>query len=332
MDPELLRQLLCELGTAIRDEVIEQRAQTSVDHLRRAVGQVAADVTYGIDRIGEARVLAWLEASWPAGEPVRLVMEGIEDDQLVVFPTATPPEQVAWLCIVDPIDGTRNLMHDKRSGWALAAVAPTAVGATGWPEARLGNVVACAMTEIPTTRQWRADQFSCTAGGGVDGIVAVSANVLDGSLEQVHVAPTTATDLAHGFASFFHALPDGKAHLVDIEQKLWDRLWPPGDGSRPIFEDQYLCSAGQIAEVLCGRDRLVGDLRPLVTDQLSCHPYDICIAMLLTEAGGVFVDPLGGPVDCPLDTTSPVAWVAYANQALADLVGPALADILRPVR
>ena len=50
--------------------------------------------------------------------------------------------------------------------------------------------------------------------------------------------------------------------------------------------------------------------------------------MLLTEAGCVFADPFGGPVDCPLDTTSPVAWVAYANQALADLVGPVLREIL----
>ena len=35
--------------------------------------------------------------------------------------------------------------------------------------------------------------------------------------------------------------------------------------------------------------------------------------MLLEEAGGVVTDPWGAPLDAPLDTTSPVAWVGYAN-------------------
>ena len=39
--------------------------------------------------------------------------------------------------------------------------------------------------------------------------------------------------------------------------------------------------------------------------------------MLLEEAGGVVTDPWGEPLDAPLDTTSPVAWVGYANPALA---------------
>jgi hypothetical protein len=236
---------------------------------------------------------------------------------------------VRWLCIVDPIDGTRNLMYDKRSAWALAAVAPARIGPGGWPEAHLSDVVACSMTEIPTTRQWRADQYSGTHGCGPEGVVADALNVLDGSVSSIAVAPSRAGGLAHGFASFSHFLPDGKARLAAIEQQLWDRLWPPDGTPRPIFEDQYICSAGQLAGVMCGRDRLVGDLRPFVSEGLACHPYDICTSMLLTEAGGLFEDPLGGPVDCPLDTTTPVAWVAYANHALADLVGPALADILR---
>lgn len=328
MRPDRLRALLCELGTSIRDDVVERRNGAPTDELRSVVGQVTADVTYGIDRIGEQQVLEWMAERWPGDQPVRLVMEGIEDDRLVVFPDDAPSDQVVWVCIVDPIDGTRNLMYDKRSAWALAAVAPARLGPDGWPEARLPDVVACAMTEIPTSRQWRADQYSGVAGCGPDGIVAVATNVLDGSHERLEVAPSTSTELAHGFASFFHSLPDGKAALVELEQQLWDDLWPSTGESRAIFEDQYICSAGQIAEVLCGRDRLVGDLRPLVTPLLSCHPYDICTAMLLTEAGGVFEHPLGGPVDCPLDTTTSVAWVAYANPALAGLVGPALKRIL----
>ena len=33
--------------------------------------------------------------------------------------------------------------------------------------------------------------------------------------------------------------------------------------------------------------------------------------------------------DAPLDTTTPVAWAGYANRALADRIGPVLAEVLR---
>jgi hypothetical protein len=48
----------------------------------------------------------------------------------------------------------------------------------------------------------------------------------------------------------------------------------------------------------------------------------------LEEAGGVVTDPWGQPLDCPLDTITPVAWVGYANATLADLIGPLLREVL----
>jgi hypothetical protein len=50
--------------------------------------------------------------------------------------------------------------------------------------------------------------------------------------------------------------------------------------------------------------------------------------MLLEEAGGVVTDPWGGPLDAPLDTTSPIAWVGYANPTLAESIGPVLAELV----
>ena len=82
--------------------------------------------------------------------------------------------------------------------------------------------------------------------------------------------------------------------------------------------------------MLAGHDRMNGDLRPMILKRegiemsLVCHPYDVCTAMLLAEAGVVFEAPGGGVVDTRLDLTSPVAWVAYANEALAELARPVL--------
>ena len=326
---------LAELGTAIRDEVLAARETRPLADLAQVTGSVAADVIYEIDRIGEARVIEWLTTHWPADQPVRLVMEGIEDDRLVVFPAETVADAVQWICIVDPIDGSRNLMFDKRSGWVLAGVAPAAVGDDGRPTARLGDIVAAAMTEIPTTRAWRADQYRAVRGCGADGVVAIAEDLRTGVRTELQLRPSSATQFDHGFASFSHFLPDGKAWLVAVEQVVWDRVVPPSGSPRQIFEDQYLCSAGQLGEVMAGRDLLVGDLRPValralgLSTALSCHPYDICIALIFTELGGIFEDPFGGPVDVPLDTTTPVAYMAYANSTLAELIRPALRDALR---
>ena len=82
---------------------------------------------------------------------------------------------------------------------------------------------------------------------------------------------------------------------------------------------------------------MIGDIRPMVLAHLGldsslvCHPYDICTAMILEEAGGVVGHPAGGPIRAPLDTTSPVAWVGFANAALARQARPRLARILRRI-
>jgi hypothetical protein len=54
--------------------------------------------------------------------------------------------------------------------------------------------------------------------------------------------------------------------------------------------------------------------------------------MLLEEVGGVVTDARGGPLDAPLDTTSPVAWVGYANAELAARIGPILAELVDDLR
>jgi hypothetical protein len=62
---------------------------------------------------------------------------------------------------------------------------------------------------------------------------------------------------------------------------------------------------------------------------LVCHPYDICTALIFEEAGGIIESPEGRPLSAPLDTTSPVAWIGYANPVLARTVRPVLRRILR---
>ena len=298
-DPDAALSLLRELGDHLRDAVLASRG---ID-MARIEGETPADTIYAIDKVTDDALVDWFEQRW---NDVELVSEGLHEPLVLGDPQ--------WTVIVDTIDGTRGLMYDKRPAWVLAAVAPH--GGT------LRDVVAAAMTELPTTKQTLADQLSAVRGSGVR---AQRIDLRTGERTRLDVRPSSATDLEHGFAQISKFFPPGKTALADIEREVFERL-----GAHHVFDDEYVSSGGQLHELLTGRDRFVADLRPLVIPSaLACHPYDLCTAMLLEEAGGVVTDPWGEPLDCPLDTTTPVAWVGYANGVLAGRIGPILSDALR---
>lgn len=327
MDQENLRLLLCELGAAIRSKVVSARQGLSAEKLAAVTGDAGGDTIFAIDRFGEDAILEWFRSRWPDDEPVQIVMEGLECE--LCFPKGKSAAETKWKCIIDPIDGTRGLMYDKRSAWALAAVAPQ-----HGDETCLSQILATAMTEIPVSKQWRADQFSASLDGP---LVATWCDWRVGSDPQpLHTEPSTAHSFDHGFASLAKFFPEGRTLTAQIEERLWDQILGPNRSRSPVvFDDQYLSTAGQFHELITGRDRLVGDLRPLVfhaldlESSLVCHPYDACSWLLLKKAGVVFEHPLGGFPDAPLDTESGVAWIAYANETLATKARPVLQKILR---
>jgi fructose-1,6-bisphosphatase/inositol monophosphatase family enzyme len=320
------RRLLCALQVDLRDTLIAARARRA-QSFARVAAVTAADTIYQVDRISEAAILAWFGRHWPRAWPVELVMEGAEEG--VTFPRGTPVAKTNLKCILDPIDGTRNLMYDKRSAWALAALAPQRGAKTN-----LGDIVVAAMTELPTSKQGRGDQLSAVRGRGV---VARRHDLRTGRARPLALRPSRARNFEHGFASIARFFPEGKALLATLEEALWRELGVLGrNGGQLVFDDQYLSTGGQLYELAVGHDRMLGDLRPpayaklkLGSASLCCHPYDICTALILQEAGGIVEAPDGRPLRVPLDTTSPVAWMGYANPTLARQVRPRLRRLMR---
>ena len=320
-DADRARRLLCALGDYVREAVVAGREDRETSDLAGVARESVADTIYAIDTISEEAITEWFEEHWPHEWPVELVAEGFDDPEMRLFPRGTRLEETRWRCVADPIDGTRGIMYDKRPAWVLAGLAPQR-GA----ETRLTDIFVAAMTEIPLRKQWRADQLSAVRGGG---IVAEGVDVRTGMRQAVALRRSEAKDFRHGFASLVKFFPAGKAAVSRLEEELWNTLygvveWPV------IFDDQYISTGGQFHELLAGHDRMNGDLRPMILKReglemsLVCHPYDVCTALLLAEAGIIFEKPDGSVVDTPLDLTTPVAWVAYANEALAELARPVL--------
>jgi hypothetical protein len=89
---------------------------------------------------------------------------------------------------------------------------------------------------------------------------------------------------------------------------------------------------------MAGHDRFLADLRPILHDpaealsRLCCHPYDLCTELVAREADVIVTDERGAPLAAPLDTTSRVAWVGYANAALHQSIEPVLQRLLKEMR
>ncbi|MBI5771763.1 MAG: inositol monophosphatase [Verrucomicrobia bacterium] len=321
------RRKLCALQAHIRDTVLAARA-TEARRFARVVARTAADTVYHVDRLSEHAILAWFEEHWPRAWPVEVVMEGLEEGEPATFPRGTPVARTQWKCILDPIDGTRGLMYDKRAAWILAGLAPQRGART-----HLGDIVVAAMTELPTSKQWRSDQFSAVRGGGV---VATTRDLIRGGERRWVPQPSRAKHFEHGFASLARFFPEGKAFIGQIEEELWRELGVLGkDGGQLVFDDQYISTGGQLYELIVGHDRMLGDVRPPVYAKLGysaaslcCHPYDICTALIAQEAGCVVERLDGRPLREPLDTTTAVAWIGFANRSLARVVRPVLRRIL----
>ncbi|WP_438481146.1 inositol monophosphatase [Oleiharenicola lentus] len=321
---EQARRLLCRLQDTIRDAVIAARSHGTA-RLTRVAAVTAADTIYAIDKISEEAVLAWFEKNWPKRWPVQLVMEGLEEHGDVTFPPGTPVKATVWKCIIDPIDGTRCIMYDKRSAWCLAGLAPQRGRKTN-----LNDIVVAAMTELPTSKGAVADQLSAVRGRGVH---AERLDLRTGKRSKFLPRPSQAKDLKHGFASFAKFFPPAKLLMAEVEAKLLVAL----DAGEAVFDDQYPSTGGQLYELLVGHDRFIADVRPWAFGKLglpaalTCHPYDICVALIAQELGCVITALDGKPLRVPLDTTSPVAWVGYANTSLARSIAPKLRAVLANV-
>jgi hypothetical protein len=322
---ERARRLLCALQDEIRDTLIAARRRQG-RRFAEVAAETAADTIFHVDRLSEATIMGWMGRNWPRAWPVELVMEGLEE--AATFPHGAPVKDTAWKLILDPIDGTRCLMYDKRSAWSLAGLAPQRGARTD-----LRDIVVAAMTELPTAKAGAVDQFSAVRGGTLR---VTRRDLSTGVVKKWIPRPSAATDCDHGFASVVKFFPETKARAAALDEALWRELGLHGKaGGARVFDDQYLSTGGQLHELLVGHDRFVADLRPELLARegmaatLCCHPYDICTALLLEAAGGVVERPEGGALRAPLDTTTPVAWVGYANRALAARMRPALRRVLK---
>ena len=331
IDTRQLLEPLRRIHERVRDAVVAECEKAAVEQLAEVSDDESeGDTIYAVDRVSEELLVELFEREVASFAPIVLVAEGIERGELVL-PRGTPEGDAVWRIVVDPIDGTRGLMYQKRSAWVLTGVAENR-GA----ETNLQEIVLAVQTEIPLVKQHLCDTLWAVRGEGAQ---AERFNRLSNQRQALALRPSRATTIRHGFAMIARFFPGARDELAAIDEEIVrGALGPVEPGKAHCFEDQYLSSGGQLYELMMGHDRFVADLRPLIETLLNrrglslgicCHPYDMCTELIAREAGVVVTDERGEQLRAPLRIEPDIAWAGYANDAIRREIEPLLHDALK---
>ena len=325
-DIKLLLEPLRRLHESVRDSVVAACQEAEIEQLSRVEEDIeAGDTIYAIDRISENLLMQLFEREIAVINPIILIGEGLPQGR-VNLPRGTPDRDAVWRIIVDPIDGTRELMYQKRSAWILTGVAPNLGDQTG-----LQDILLAIQTEIPTLKQHLCDTLWALLGEGAQ---AERFNRLTAERKPLHLRASTAKSISHGFAMVARFFPGAREELAAIDEEIvLGALGEVQPGKAHCFEDQYLSSGGQLYELISGHYRFVADLRPLMAPLLHkrgraagicCHPYDICTELIARESGVIITGASGEGLDAPLDVDTDITWVGYANNHIREQIEPNL--------
>jgi fructose-1,6-bisphosphatase/inositol monophosphatase family enzyme len=325
----LLLPLLMRLHETIRQTVVDACERMSLESAAAIAREEEGDTIYAVDYLTEDLLIDFFAREIASTTPIVLIAEGLPTGKLVL-PRGTPEDSAVWRIIVDPIDGTRGLMYQKRSAWILTGVAPNC-----GVDTNLTDIELAIQTEIPLVKQHLSDCVWAIRGNGVHG---ERFNRLTRTNTEISMQPSRARSIAHGYAEIARFFPGAREELAAIDEEVvFGALGPVLPGKAHCFEDQYASSGGQLYELMSGHDRFVADLRPLMQKILAersatlgicAHPYDLCTELIAREAGVIVTDVRGARLRAPLNVQADVAWAGYANEHILRQIEPLLQTAL----
>lgn len=328
-DSFLLLAAIKSLHEVIRRTVVEACERSAIESLASVAQEEEGDTIYAVDRISEELLVDFFEREIAPLSPVVLIAEGLSGGKMVL-PRGVAEAEALWRVIVDPIDGTRGLMYQKRSGWILTGVAPNR-----GEETSLADIEFAIQTEIPLVKQHLSD---CAWAFRGEGAQAERYNRLTNESSAIALRPSGAATIAHGYAEVARFFPGARDELAAIDEEIVrGALGPAAPGKTHCFEDQYASTGGQLYELMSGHDRFIADLRPLMENTLRergfalgicCHPYDLCTELIAREAGVIVTDVRGNQLRAKLSVSPDVAWIGYANARIRNQIEPVLRDVL----
>jgi len=327
LDADVLQPLVRTFHEDIRQRVgalLTEARRAGRPELASQPGEWGAgDLGYALDEVAEQAIADFGETLGQQG-PAVVVAEGPGERRYGgAGPTPGQPGTAApglgvsppVLALVDPVDGTRPLMQELRSAWVLTGLAPDRGAAT-----RLSDIEIAVQTELPLSTAAVYHVLSARRGQGA---TIARHDVRTGEcLQSQTLRVQERQPLDNGTFSFARYLPVERTLVAELERRFLEQaIATHGINPRLIYDDQYLCSAGQLFLVTTGRYRMLADLRAWLGSQyglanFTAKPYDLSALLIYQEAGVRVLDARGEPLDAPCDTETPLDVVAFGNDTL----------------
>src|SRR5919201_1033470 len=216
-DPLQLLAPVRRLHELIRAAVVEACERSAVESLAQIEREEEGDTIYAVDRVSEELLVEFFEREVAVSTPLVLIGEGLPGGE-VVLPHGALEADAVWRVIVDPIDGTRGLMYQKRSGWVLTGVAPNR-----GRETTLADIELAVQTEIPLVKQHLSDCL-WLAGGIVSG---ERWNRLTGEQRSLVPRPSRAATIEQGYGGLARFFPGARDVLAAADDAVVERLLGP---------------------------------------------------------------------------------------------------------
>lgn len=302
-----------DIVKSVRESILKQSSSLSqVSHFGYG------DTSYKIDLIAEEKIEKYANLLAEHGYSVEIIAEGIGHRQYL-----SNKSQPEYSIIIDPLDGTRGIMYDFRSSFVLTGIASYDPNGN-----TLKDIEIAVQTEVPPSKQNQISQLWAIKNQGAFG------QLIDLDTHETQEEPlktSMAKNIDHGFAVFVNYFPGNKAEIGQIADDVFQKVQGKVELNQSIvFDDQYICTAGQLYLLITGRYRFLADIRPLyIKSGLTAHPYDLCTLLIATEAGALITDPYGEELNYPLDTDTQCGLIAYANPDIKNLIEPVLLPLLR---
>src|SRR5438132_8850656 len=202
---------LKRLHEIIRQTVVDACERLSMESMAAIAREEEGDTIYAVDYLTEELLIDFFAREIAPATPIVLIAEGLPTGRLVL-PLGTPEENAIWRIIVDPIDGTRGLMYQKRSAWILTGVAPNR-----GDETNLQDIEFAIQTEIPLVKQHLSDTIWAFRGKGAK---AERFDRIAGGVTNLDVKPSSALSIAQGFAMISRFFPGARDVLAEIDEEI----------------------------------------------------------------------------------------------------------------
>lgn len=315
---------LQELHFKIYDAVRTQLFNSSIEKMSKVAAQGEGDVSYTLDVSAEKMIEDFFK-EWSIEGGVVVISEGLG---VKTFPADLEENSARFRIIIDPIDGTREIMYDKRSAWIL-----TGVALNKSKETKLSDIEIAIQTELPPSKQNTASVVIAVKGqGAFEELWDIGSRKIISPKRRLQSSGSKT--LAHGFAIFVNFFPGTRTIISQIGDKIIEaEVGPVKEGQALVFDDQYITTGGQIYLLASGKYRLVADFRPKLAQiqsrqgkdlGLCSHPYDLSTYLIAVESGAIITNTHGTDLIYPLDTYTNTGWIGYANDTLRKKIEPEL--------